>query len=173
MPIGVMVTLAGRPDVGVPGPAAQRTLPRIRDFQGVSPNSFDGRGNYSLGMREQVIFPEIEYDKIDKIRGMQINDHARPRRRDEEGEAAARAARHAVRHAGDSGDDMARKALYEKTFNKEAEVPGRGTGTAAASAAVPRAYIRKFDLCRICFRQHALLGQSAGREEVELVSHDH
>jgi large subunit ribosomal protein L5 len=48
------------------------TLPRIRDFQGVSPNSFDGRGNYSMGIREQVIFPEIEYDKIDKVRGMQV-----------------------------------------------------------------------------------------------------
>ena len=47
-------------------------LPRVRDFQGVSPNSFDGRGNYSLGLREQLIFPEIEYDKIDKLRGMQV-----------------------------------------------------------------------------------------------------
>jgi large subunit ribosomal protein L5 len=61
------------------------TLPRIRDFQGVSPNSFDGRGNYSLGIREQVIFPEIEYDKIDKIRGMQITV-CTSARTDEEGQ---------------------------------------------------------------------------------------
>ena len=47
-------------------------LPRVRDFKGLSPNSFDGRGNYSMGVREQLIFPEIEYDKIDKIRGMDI-----------------------------------------------------------------------------------------------------
>jgi len=47
-------------------------LPRVRDFRGISPNSFDGRGNYSLGLREQLIFPEIEYDKIDKVRGMEI-----------------------------------------------------------------------------------------------------
>jgi large subunit ribosomal protein L5 len=47
-------------------------LPRVRDFRGISPNSFDGRGNYSLGLREQLIFPEIEYDKIDKIRGLEI-----------------------------------------------------------------------------------------------------
>ena len=47
-------------------------MPRVRDFQGVSPNAFDGRGNYSLGLREQVIFPEIEYDRIDKVRGMEI-----------------------------------------------------------------------------------------------------
>jgi len=49
------------------------TLPRIRDFQGVSPEAFDGRGNYNLGIREQVIFPEIDYSKIDRIRGLQIS----------------------------------------------------------------------------------------------------
>lgn len=48
-------------------------LPRVRDFRGVSPNSFDGRGNYTLGLRDQLIFPEIEYDKIDKLRGMEIS----------------------------------------------------------------------------------------------------
>lgn len=47
-------------------------LPRTRDFQGVSPNSFDGRGNYTLGLREQLIFPEIDYDKIDKLRGLSV-----------------------------------------------------------------------------------------------------
>jgi large subunit ribosomal protein L5 len=60
------------------------TLPRMRDFQGVSPNSFDGRGNYSLGLREQMIFPEIEYDKVDKVRGMQIT-MVTTARTDEEG----------------------------------------------------------------------------------------
>jgi large subunit ribosomal protein L5 len=72
MPIGVMVTLRGDRMWEFLDRALNASLPRIRDFQGVSPNSFDGRGNYSLGIREQVIFPEIEYDKIDKIRGMQI-----------------------------------------------------------------------------------------------------
>ena len=48
------------------------SLPRIRDFHGVSPNSFDGRGNYALGIKEQLIFPEIEYDKIDRVRGMDV-----------------------------------------------------------------------------------------------------
>ncbi len=47
-------------------------LPRVRDFRGVSPNSFDGRGNYTLGLKEQIIFPEIEYDKVDKVRGLEI-----------------------------------------------------------------------------------------------------
>lgn len=72
MPIGVTVTLRGSRMWEFLDRTLNAALPRIRDFQGVSPNSFDGRGNYSLGLREQVIFPEIEYDKIDQIRGMQI-----------------------------------------------------------------------------------------------------
>jgi large subunit ribosomal protein L5 len=72
MPIGVTVTLRGSRMWEFLDRALNAALPRIRDFQGVSPNSFDGRGNYSMGIREQVVFPEIEYDKIDKIRGMQI-----------------------------------------------------------------------------------------------------
>jgi len=72
MPIGVMVTLRGDRMWEFLDRTLNATLPRIRDFQGVSPNSFDGRGNYSLGLREQMIYPEIEYDKIDKVRGLQI-----------------------------------------------------------------------------------------------------
>jgi large subunit ribosomal protein L5 len=72
VPIGVAVTLRGSRMWEFLDRTLNAALPRIRDFQGVSPNSFDGRGNYSLGLREQVIFPEIEYDKIDQIRGLQI-----------------------------------------------------------------------------------------------------
>jgi large subunit ribosomal protein L5 len=72
MPIGVMVTLRGDRMYDFFDKLVNIALPRVRDFQGVSPNSFDGRGNYSLGLREQLIFPEIEYDKIDKLRGMQV-----------------------------------------------------------------------------------------------------
>ena len=85
MPIGVMVTLRGAMMWEFLDRLLNATLPRISDFQGVSPNSFDGRGNYSLGIREQVIFPEIEYDKIDKIRGMQITV-CTSARTDEEGQ---------------------------------------------------------------------------------------
>ena len=85
MPIGVMVTLRGDHMWEFLDRTLNAALPRIRDFQGVSPNSFDGRGNYSLGIREQVIFPEIEYDKIDKIRGMQITI-CTTARSDEEGQ---------------------------------------------------------------------------------------
>ncbi len=72
MPIGTMVTLRGDRMWEFLDRTLNAALPRIRDFQGVSPNSFDGRGNYSFGIREQVIFTEIEYDKIDKVRGLQI-----------------------------------------------------------------------------------------------------
>ncbi len=72
MPIGAMVTL--RRDVMYEffDRLVNVTLPRVRDFRGISPKAFDGRGNYSLGIREQIIFPEVDYDKIDKIRGMNI-----------------------------------------------------------------------------------------------------
>lgn len=72
MPIGLKVTLRGDRMYAFLYKLINIALPRVRDFQGVSPNSFDGRGNYSLGIKEQLIFPEVEYDKIDKIRGMDI-----------------------------------------------------------------------------------------------------
>jgi large subunit ribosomal protein L5 len=73
MPIGVMVTVRGARMWEFMDRLVNAALPRIRDFQGVSPNSFDGRGNFSIGIREQLIFPEIEYDKIDRVRGLQVN----------------------------------------------------------------------------------------------------
>lgn len=72
MPIGVKVTLRGDRMYEFVDRLFNVALPRVRDFRGVSGKSFDGRGNYSLGLTEQLIFPEIDYDKIDKIRGMQI-----------------------------------------------------------------------------------------------------
>ncbi len=72
MPIGVTVTLRGDRMYELLDRMVNAALPRIRDFQGVSPDSFDGRGNYSLGIKEQVIFPELEYDKIERIRGLQF-----------------------------------------------------------------------------------------------------
>jgi len=73
MPIGAMVTLRGDRMWEFLDRLTSIALPRIRDFQGVSPRSFDGRGNYTLGLREQLVFPEIDYDKIDKLRGMEIS----------------------------------------------------------------------------------------------------
>jgi large subunit ribosomal protein L5 len=73
VPVGVMVTLRGDRMYDFLDRLINLALPRIRDFRGISPKSFDGRGNYSLGLREQLIFPEIEYDRIDQIRGMDIS----------------------------------------------------------------------------------------------------
>ena len=72
MPIGAKVTLRGDKMWEFLDRLFNVALPRVRDFSGINPNAFDGRGNYSLGIKEQLIFPEIEYDKIDKIRGMDI-----------------------------------------------------------------------------------------------------
>ena len=72
MPIGCKVTLRGENMYNFLDKLVNISLPRVRDFRGISPTSFDGRGNYALGVKEQLIFPEIEYDKIDKIRGLDI-----------------------------------------------------------------------------------------------------
>jgi len=73
MPVGISVTLRGEKMYGFLDRLINLALPRIRDFQGISPKSFDGHGNYSLGLEEQLMFPEIDYDKIDQIRGMDIS----------------------------------------------------------------------------------------------------
>jgi large subunit ribosomal protein L5 len=72
MPIGLKVTLRGERMYDFFDKLVNAVLPRMHEFQGVSTDSFDGRGNYTLGLKEQILFPEIEYDKIDKIRGMEI-----------------------------------------------------------------------------------------------------
>ena len=72
MPIGCKVTLRGEKMYEFLVRLVNLAVPRVRDFRGVNPNGFDGRGNYALGIKEQLIFPEIEYDKIDKVRGMDI-----------------------------------------------------------------------------------------------------
>jgi len=72
VPIGMMVTLRGKRMYDFFDKLVNVVLPRFRDFRGVSRDSFDGRGNYSLGMKEQIVFPEIDYDKVDKIRGMEV-----------------------------------------------------------------------------------------------------
>ena len=72
MPIGCKVTLRGEKMYEFADRLINLALPRVRDFRGVNPNAFEGRGNYALGIKEQIIFPEIEYDKVDKVRGMDI-----------------------------------------------------------------------------------------------------
>jgi large subunit ribosomal protein L5 len=90
MPVGVMVTLRSGRMYSFLDRLISLALPRIRDFRGISPNSFDGRGNYSLGIREQLIFPEISYDSIDQIRGFDISIITTAKT-DEEGRALLKA----------------------------------------------------------------------------------
>ncbi len=90
MPVGLMVTLRGDRMYAFADRLINLALPRIRDFRGVSPKSFDGRGNYTLGVREQLIFPEVEYDSIDQIRGMDIS-LITTAKNDEEGRALLKA----------------------------------------------------------------------------------
>ncbi|MCK4274390.1 MAG: 50S ribosomal protein L5 [Dehalococcoidales bacterium] len=73
MPIGLKVTLRGERMYDFFDKLVNAVLPRMHEFQGVNPDSFDGRGNYTLGLREQILFPEIDYDKIDKVRGLEIS----------------------------------------------------------------------------------------------------
>ena len=73
MPIGLRVTLRGKRMYNFFDKLVNAVLPRMREFQGVSQNSFDGRGNYTLGLKEQTMFPEIDYDKIDKARGLEVS----------------------------------------------------------------------------------------------------
>ena len=92
MPVGVSVTLRGDRMYGFLDRLIHLALPRVRDFQGISPKSFDKNGNYSLGLEEQLMFPEIEYDKIDQIRGMDISIITTANT-DEEGRALLKAMR--------------------------------------------------------------------------------
>jgi large subunit ribosomal protein L5 len=84
MPIGLKVTTRGERMYDFLDKLVNAVLPRVREFQGVSPTAFDGRGNYTLGLREQIFFPEVDYDKIDKIRGLEISI-ATTAKTDEEG----------------------------------------------------------------------------------------
>jgi large subunit ribosomal protein L5 len=90
MPVGIMVTLRSERMYSFLDRLISLSLPRIRDFRGISPKSFDGRGNYTLGVREQLIFPEVEYDSIDQVRGMDISIITTAKS-DEEGRALLKA----------------------------------------------------------------------------------
>ena len=83
MPVGMMVTLRGKRMYDFFDRLVGIVLPRIRDFRGISPDSFDGHGNYSLGFKEQIVFPEIDYDKIEKVRGLQVTIVTTAKRDDE------------------------------------------------------------------------------------------
>ena len=120
MPIGVKVTLRGERMYEFLDRFFNVALPRVRDFRGINPNSFDGRGNYNMGLREQLIFPEIDYDKIDKVRGMDI--------------------------------------CFVTTATTDEEARELLTLMGAPFST----YLRKYGICRICFRELAYKGEIPG-----------
>jgi hypothetical protein len=128
-------------------------LPRIRDFQGVPERSFDGRGNYSLGLKEQLVFPEIDYDKIDVCAAWRSRSSRRRRRMS----ASCCAARHVP--------PVVWGARWQRRVDQQVttDAPLQDAGPSPLPGVRrPRGYMRKFGLCRICFRERALQGELPG-----------
>ena len=157
MPIGCKVTLRGEKMYEFVDRLINLALPRVRDFRGVNPNAFDGRGNYALGIKEQLIFPEIEYDKIDKVRGMDVI-FVTTAKTDEE--ARELLTQFNTPFAKYGGKFMAKTSMKIKQQRK----PKFSTReyTRCRICGRPHAYLRKYGICRICFRELAYKGQIPG-----------
>ena len=154
MPIGAHVTLRGDRMWEFLDRLLSLALPRIRDFRGLSPKQFDGKGNYTFGLTEQVMFHEIDPDKTDRQRGMDITDrHHRDQQR--RGPVAAQAPRLPVQ-----GELMAKTSLRVKAARKP-KFAVRGY-TRCQRCGRPKAVYRKFGLCRICLREMAHRGELPG-----------
>src|SRR6185437_13629999 len=145
MAIACMVTLRGERMYEFLDRLTAVVLPRVRDFKGLPPNSFDGRGNYTLGLKDQLVFPEIDYTRVDKIKGMNITITTTARS-DEEGRELLKSMARTSQFA-----KMRRKLKFKIRRRNRCRICGRSRG-----------YIRKFDMCRICFRGLALKGEIPG-----------
>jgi large subunit ribosomal protein L5 len=143
--IGVKVTLRGDRMWEFFDRLVSLAIPRIRDFRGLDPRSFDGRGNYTFGLTEQLIFPEIDYDKVLKVRGMDITI-VTTARNDDDGRT--------------KGTEMAKKALINKQ-RKQPKYRVRAY-TRCNRCGRSRAVYKRFMLCRVCFRELAHLGELPG-----------
>ena len=141
MAIGCKVTLRGEKMYEFVDRLINLALPRVRDFRGVNPNAFDGRGNYALGIKEQLIFPEIEYDKVDKVRGMDVI-FVTTANTDEEARFMAKTAMKLKQQ---------RKQKFSTREYNRCRICGR-----------PHAYLRKYGICRVCFRELAYKGEIPG-----------
>ena len=133
-------------------------LPRIRDFRGIPTRSFDGRGNFSLGLREQLVYPEIDYDKIDRLRGLEISI-VTTAKTDEEGRKLLELLGMPFQSELEE-HHVAKKSMIAKA-KRGARFPVREHNRCQVCGR-PRGYMRRFAMCRICFRERALLGQLPG-----------
>ena len=157
-PIGCKVTLRGEKMYEFADRLINLALPRVRDFRGVNPNAFDGRGNYALGIKEQLIFPEIEYDKVDKVRGMDIIFVTTAHTDEEARELLAQFGMPFKKQLG--GNFMAKKSMKIKQQRK-AKFSTREYSRCKICGR-PHGYLRKYGICRICFRELAYKGQIPG-----------
>ena len=168
MPVGVAVTLRGERSYEFLDRLMSIAIPRIRDFRGLNPRSFDGRGNYSLGVREQIIFPEVDYDEIDQVRGLDITITTTAAS-DEESFALLEAfgmpfAKDPARVGngrnpeleGANGQDF---PASPPTADAQVQDPGLHALPPLRRA---RAVYRKFGVCRICLRELAHNGYVPG-----------
>ena len=134
MAVGARVTLRGARMYEFLDRLVSIALPRIRDFRGLNPDSFDGRGNYSLGIREQIIFPEIDYDSVSRS-GASTSQSRRRLRRDEQARALLRAPRPAVRHREQEGTSAVAKTLLRVKQKRTPEVQDAGVHAVQPRAA--------------------------------------
>ena len=167
MPVGVAVTLRGERSYEFLDRLMSVAIPRIRDFRGLSPRSFDGRGNYSLGVREQIIFPEIDYDEVDQVRGLDITITTTAAS-DEESFALLEALRDAVFQGGPhpGGRDPELEGAMAKLSQRvrQQRTPKYKTRgyTRCRRCGRARSVYRKFGICRICLRELAHNGYVPG-----------
>ena len=161
MPIATMVTLRGERMWEFLDRLMSIALPRVRDFKGVSPQGFDGRGNYTLGLRDQLLFPEIDYMKVDKARGMNVSV-VTTAKTDEEARKLLQFIGMPFRQSDELIERLTmattakiakeqKKPKFKVRLRNRCHLCGR-----------PRAYMRKFALCRLCFRKLALEGDVTG-----------
>ena len=177
MPIGAKVTLRGDRMWEFLDRLLTIALPRIRDFRGLSPKQFDGHGNYTFGLNEQSMFHEIDSDRVDRPRGMDITV-VTTATNDEEGRALLRRLGFPFKRDGENtlagypdcllgGERWPRRPRRQGRGKPKFKVRGY---TRCQRCGRPRAVYRKFGLCRICVREMAHAGRAARRHQVELVS---
>jgi len=141
-------------------------LPRVRDFRGLPQNSFDGRGNYTLGLKEQLVFPEIDYTRVDKIKGMNIT-MTTSAKNDEQGRELLKGLGFPFREK--RGRAINGTHSKNRQVAQETEVQGADTQPLPLLRPRARGYIRKFQMCRICFSRYGAEGRNSRRRESQLV----
>jgi ribosomal protein S14 len=139
-------------------------LPRVRDFKGVSPKAFDGKGNYTLGVKEQIIFPEINYDTVEKVKGLNISITTTARNDEEAGRSSSTSGCRSVSLSFTEGrrrDQPWHVPVLSRSCKQTPKFSVRHRNRCKVCGRA-RGYYRKFELCRVCLRNYALRGELPG-----------